>query len=232
MQTFRPRSIGELVERRIRGAQLGQSQWGQPPKSQDTTSPSIITMSQAVGSAGDEVAERVGYALNVPVHDRDVLKFVAERAQVQDDVIDMLEERARGRLEEYLTQVLTRTSLGRADYLRFITRAVCSFWQSGPCIISGHGSIHLVPRTHALAVRVTAASSVRAAALAEQEHVDLPEARRHLRRIDEEREGYHRRYFDADISDPICVDLTVNTTTLSIDAAADAIAASYRRRFL
>jgi len=78
---------------------------------------------------------------------------------------------------------------------------VVSLWEHGPCLLMGHGAFHLVPREHALRVRLLAPLSRRTAELAREERLDARAASRELARRDSEQVAYHRRYFHADLAD-------------------------------
>jgi cytidylate kinase len=61
--------------------------------------------------------------------------------------------------------------------------------------------------------------------------MSVAEAHVKVARIDQERADFYRDNFGTNISDPQLYDLMVNTSSLSLSAAAQVVAESYRQRF-
>ena len=59
----------------------------------------------------------------------------------------------------------------------------------------------------------------------------MPDAAKRVREEDHARRRYLRRYFDADIDDPLLYDLVINTGRLGFTRAAELIAQAAMRKY-
>jgi cytidylate kinase len=80
-------------------------------------------------------------------------------------------------------------------------------------------------------VRVFAPADRRAEYVAEREGMTVEEAKLKVARVDEERREFFERHFGANFSDPRGFDLTINTSSFSLESAAQVVAEAYRQRF-
>ena len=193
--------------------------------------PTAIAMSHAVASGGEEIAARVGEALGIHVYDREIVHYIAHEANVHRAAVEALEEYALSRVETHVQSLLTGPKFNRTDYLRLLARTVAMLWERGPCVISGHGCVHLLPDSHVLTVRTVADFDDRVERFAQSEGMTRKEAENRLEDIDAERVRYHQKYFDADVNDPTDYDLILNTSRLDRHACAALIVEAYRERF-
>ncbi len=72
-------------------------------------------------------------------------------------------------------------------------------------------------------MRIVAPLDVRIENVSSNFGISAEAAKLRIIRTESERRAFIRKYFNADITDPINYDLVLNTGTLSIAAAADAI---------
>ena len=197
----------------------------------DRPRPRVVTIANPLGANGSPIGARVGELLGIPAYDREIVQHIADTAHVSVSAVETLDERARGRLEEYMTALLTQHTFNASDHLRALTRTVLALWEHGPCVLTGHGCVHILPRDHALTVRITAAEELRIQRVAASQGVAEPEARRLVRASDAEREAFHRRYFGVAADDLQLYDLVVSSGLLDDQGCAEIIAAAYRARF-
>jgi cytidylate kinase len=62
--------------------------------------------------------------------------------------------------------------------------------------------------------------------VAQEFNLSEEDAKRRVIKTESDRKAFIRKYFNADIADPDNYDLTINTKNLSVDKAADLIAAA------
>ena len=62
--------------------------------------------------------------------------------------------------------------------------------------------------------------------MAQEFDLSEQDARRRVIKTESDRKAFIRKYFNADIADPDNYDLTINTKNMSVDNAADVIAAA------
>ncbi len=75
-------------------------------------------------------------------------------------------------------------------------------------------------------MRIVAPQNVRIANVARSFNVSAEDAKRRIIRTESDRRAFIRKYFNADITDPINYDLVINTGALELDKAAEAVIAA------
>ena len=231
----RVRSIHEVLEEQVRRWQVEKEELDSRGRRDGGLAlrerPNVVTIATAVGARGSTVARLVGEALGIPVYDREVVQHIAQTAHVQVATVETLNQRARGRIDDYLASLFRERNFDQGDYLKVLTRTILALWEHGPCVIVGHGSIHLVDRRHALMVRTIAPEADRIQRMMDTAGLGREEARSEVRRIDAERASFHERFFHAQLADPLQFDVIVNTSALGVNDSAALIVDAFRRKF-
>jgi cytidylate kinase len=225
-----PRTRHQLVEEQLARWRAEQRR-RDPKKRHGPLRPNVVAIASAFQAGGSAVAAKVGQMLELPVYDHEILEHIATSAKVHVETVETLDLHVQNWIDEYLATLVRERNFDQSDYLMLLGRTVMALWEHGPCVFTGHGSPYVVPRAHALAVRLIAPESVRTARLAETEGIDLDTARRRVHRSDAEREAFHRRLFGVHSTDPYLYDVLINTAELSVDAAAAIVVESFRRKF-
>lgn len=229
------RDLGRIVNDQVSLWRL-QRQGGEPgPRAERAPGPHVpahvVAIANQMGANGRHIGERVGKLLGLPTYDREIMQHIADTAHVSVTTVETLDEHARNRLEDYITSLLREQTFDASDHLRTLSRIVVALWEHGPCVLTGHGSVHLVPREYALCVRLVAPQEIRIERVAASGRFPPQEAKRRVQASDAEREAFHRRYFNANIHDPLLFDLVLNSGYLDDGSCAEVIARAYRARF-
>jgi cytidylate kinase len=112
----------------------------------------------------------------------------------------------------------------RADYLDMITSLILDYATKGQSMIVGRGGqMILRGRPGVLHVQVLASFETRVYNIIQREGVKWREAAHRVRRSDEQREGYLRRFYNADWLDCLLYDLVINTDHIPFDVAVNMI---------
>jgi cytidylate kinase len=90
-------------------------------------------------------------------------------------------------------------------------------------VIVGRGANFILPPDKRLSVRLVAPLETRVKNVAKDFNVGTEEARRRVIRADSDRRAFIRKYFNSDIENPLNYDMVLNTGTLSIGTAMEAI---------
>ena len=115
----------------------------------------------------------------------------------------------------------------RADYLELVTSAILEFSVRGQVMIVGRGG-QMILRGHpgVVHVRVGARFETRVFNLIQREGIKWREAAHRVRRADEHRADYMRRFYNVDWLDSGLYDLVINTDQIPPAAAAQMIVAA------
>ncbi len=193
--------------------------------------PIVVAIAHQMGCHGEQISNQVAGELGLPVFDRRALQSVAERVDLQTEVVWSASEQSRRRLEQYLASHLRVKGVRPDETVRQLVKAVVALWHNGPCILVGHGCVHLVPKADALIVHLMASEEFRVQAIVDRMAVSFEEARQVVQRMDEERNVFHEQHFALHVDDPQHYDLTLDTASLNIDGCAAVIIAALRAKF-
>jgi cytidylate kinase len=197
---------------------------------------SVVCISHATGSGGNEVGRLVAERLGFRYVDEELVSEAAVRAGV--DASEIADEERR---KSWLAKVLDELAVGggeawgmgfgpygavgtatTSDELRgYIQEAIEETAGQGSAVIVAHAASHaLAGRRDVLRVLVTASPETRAGRLAEAEGIDEPGAARAIKDADAGRADYLKRFHGAGQELPTQYDLVLNTDRLSPEQAA------------
>jgi len=183
----------------------------------------VITISREPGSGGRIVATSLAEKLGLDLFHQEIINEMAESAQVSNRILETLVEKGLSVLEEWITSLVDNRHLWPDQYLRHLMKVIGTIGKHGNAVIVGRGANFVLPPKGRIRVRIVAPLDVRVENVSSNFGVSAEEAKRRIIRTESERRAFIRKYFNADITDPINYDLVLNTGTLSIEAAADAI---------
>jgi len=183
----------------------------------------VITISREPGSGGRIVATVLAEKLGLDLFHQEIINEMAESAQVSSRILETLDEKGLSVLEEWITSLVDNRHLWPDQYLRHLMKVIGTIGKHGNAVIVGRGANFVLPPEERIRVRIVAPLDVRVENVSSNFGVSAEEAKRHIIRTESERRAFIRKYFNADITDPINYDIVLNTGILSIEAAADAI---------
>jgi cytidylate kinase len=164
----------------------------------------VICISRTIGAAGEELGKVVADKLRYRYVDDEIVDRAATLAGVSRDAVAESERADDG-----------------GAYAEAIESAIRETAAEGDVVIVAHGaSIPLAGRPEALRVLVTASSESRARRLAQADGIDEGAATKAIAASDEARARYLDRVYGVKQEAATLYDVTVNTDTMSIDAAA------------
>lgn len=188
-----------------------------------------LLVSREKGAGGHEVAKLIGQRLGWQVFDRQIVDAIAQRTQMRQQLIENLDERTRGGLEEFLRDFLTK-EIASTDYLTHLRQVLVTLGQQGDVVIVGRGAEHILPSQFALRARMVAPFDARVERIAKGEGLPVDAARELVQKVDRERKAFVRNHFQQDISDSLQYDLVINTGPLSVEGTAEIVLAALKRK--
>jgi len=140
-----------------------------------------------------------------------------------------------GGLETILSQTYAEmafeeeSSISDQLYFDTMTALIQELASSGRIVILGRGGQMILKDVpHALHALCIAPAELRYERLAERDGIDLHEAKHRGEDSDRARAAFYKKFWKVDVEDPRLYDLTIDTSHLSYDAAAEAIVAAAR----
>jgi cytidylate kinase len=201
----------------------------------------IITVSSLYGGGGPEVAERIAKGLGWNLLDHELLKKIAQRANVDEKVAARYDQHVDPWFNRMVKAIWRggseRGSAGSGEglmdcegMLEFTRNAMHEAADIGNCVIMGRGGQCILgDRKDAFHVFLYAPVEYRARRLQKSEGGDLAHAQALAERVDKERVAYIRRYFGENWFEPALYDLMLDSS-IGEEAATEVALAAVRGR--
>ncbi len=196
----------------------------------EPTSPSVqvarfqnICISREAGAGGGALARIVGERLGWKVYDEELIEAIAHRMEVPIDEVRALDEQAPSMVQDWLLPLREEYYAPQEAYLDHLAKLIEAIGRAGESILVGRGAGFMLPREATLSLRVVAPLKARAQRLAERMGVSVRTARRAARDLDRRRAQFDRTMHRADPNDPHNFDMTLDTTSLSLEYAAEIV---------
>jgi cytidylate kinase len=188
-----------------------------------------IAISREAGANGALVARAVAGRLGWQVYDRELLQRVAADMRVRLDLVESVDERRKGWLQEYLEAFSGAPQPSEGAYLRHLLQTLLALSAHGQCVIVGRGAAQALPAATTLRVRLVGPREDRIRAIQQRLGLTPEEAARWVANTDSERGRFIREHFRKDPNDPQGYDLVLNTSRFSVPACAELIVEALHR---
>lgn len=182
-----------------------------------------ITLERQAGTQGTSIAREVSRRLGWPMYDHELLEQIAQEMGVRTSLLESVDEKRVGWLEESFEQFLEVPQVSENAYARHLVKCVLALGSHGECIIVGRGAAFILPAETTLRVRLVAPKKERLATLSRNLGLAGKEATRKLASIDRQRNDFVRSHFLADATDPASYDLLLNVARFSPPQVCDLI---------
>lgn len=205
----------------------------------------VITIRGQIGSLAPEIGKSIAQKLKMDYVDREIMSSVAEHLrQSEEEIID--KETPTGSLLGHIAEALKHSYISGAGgpavylptweiplddsrYLEGLVSVITELASSGPVVIRGRGSQFILKdRPDAFHVLTVAPFTVRLKRVMESLKLDEESTRKEINRDDSSRREFTKRYFKAELEDPVNYDLVINTGKLNVEAGVSIIAHAIR----
>ncbi len=207
--------------------------WEERRRAEESLAPAApgltITLAREAGTPGTSVAREVGQRLGWPVYDHELLERVSQELGLRTGLLESVDERRSSWLAETVANFSALPTVGASTYVRHLVQTILALGTHGNCVIVGRGAAHILPHATTLRVRLFAPLEDRIATLARRLGLSQREAAREVERVDSERTGFVREFFQKDATDPRNYDLLLNHSRLGATGCAETIVAAVRQ---
>jgi hypothetical protein len=191
-------------------------------------SSSVVCIARTLGAGGEEIGHLVADSLRFRYLDEEILISAAEKEEgLQPEQLAAVERRREG-LSRFQFDIVSGGLI--EEMLRSLIKgAIAEGAAEGGVVIVAHAAaIALAGDERALRVLVTASPEVRMQRLAEQQGLDLDEAKKSIKSSDRGRAAYLKHFYGIDRELPVHYDLVFNTDRLSSTSTATLISEAAR----
>lgn len=206
----------------------------------------IVTIRGQWGSGAPEIGKRVAERLHLDYVDREIIAGVAARLNYPERKIESKEMPA-GTLAGLISEALKHNypsvsgseglqmpvpmylpawevPLDDPSYLKSLVSVIKELAASQSIVIRGRGSQFILKDfPGAFHVMVVAPLEIRVTRVMERRRKDEKAVKKEINRFDSSRREFIKRYFKAELEDPLNYDMVINTEHLSFDDAASII---------
>ena len=186
----------------------------------------IISISREYGSGGRDIAIRIAAELGFPIYNRDLIREIAQRMNMDETELKKYDEKARNRfltrsVGKYTNSMEEILIERQFDWIREKADSGESFVIVGRC-----AEMILREYPGLISVFVTADEEFKIKNIMRYLSVDEEKAKEEGIRIDRKRRTYHNRYSDYKWGDSRTYDMVINSAPLGVEGTA-AILLSY-----
>ncbi len=186
----------------------------------------IITVSRQAGSGGRMLAEQLGEALGLPVHDKSLVEHIAQDANLEQELAQRLDERVVSQAHLWVEGVLKQKIFLRSNYQVALVRTITHLAAPGGVIFLGRGAELILGEKADLRLRVVGSTRTRLGNIMRWTGLSRMEARAILQETDKRRDEFIRGLFKVDPWDPVHYDLVLNADRMTVDEMTDLVLAA------
>jgi cytidylate kinase len=217
------RSFDKIIEEQIKRWQVDQKKRYKKPIRP------VITISRLPGAGSMSLAQKLAEDLKIDLFDSAIVEEIAKNSKVSERIVQTLDEQDRSIFDDWIN-ALGDSHMWSYQYLAHLTRVVSGIAAHGHAIIVGRGASFILPREVCFRILVVAPLQTRINNVMKAFSVSEMEAKRRVARTESDRKAFIRKYFHADMMDPLNYDLVINTENFSIDAATKIVEEGFNSR--
>ena len=197
----------------------------------------VITIRGRLGTGAPEIGKMVADRLHIDYLDREIIGQVAARLHLEEQEI-IRKETPPAKLQERIAEALARgysigdgiqgaylpfsqIPLDDTSYLEALTSLIKEMAQDHSMVIHGRGSQFILKdHPEALHVSVVASKEARLKRVMEMMQVNEDRAKQEMTRFDSTAREFLKRFFGAEMEDPIQYDLVINSGQFGFENTA------------
>jgi cytidylate kinase len=200
---------------------------------EDSVPRCAVTISRQAGSGAHAVAEKLASLLQAhtpkdacpwTIFDRNLVSKVLQEHHLPERVANFMPEDRTSEIADTMEELF---GLHPPSWLlvRKVTETILHLAELGNVILIGRGAAVVTANlSHVFHVRLVSALEKRLQRIQDLEHLSRKAALERIEREDHGRVRYLKKYFKADVDDPLLYDLVINTDRIAHDLAARLIA--------
>jgi cytidylate kinase len=218
------KTLEKLIDEQVKKWEMIRSE-----KKAEEAGVTVITVSREPGSGGRIVAQKLAESLNFDLFHQEIIHEMAKSSHASGRLLETLDEKALSILEDWISTLVNKKHLWPDQYLKHLMKVIGTIGKHGKAVIVGRGANFILPPQGRFRLRFVAPLETRVKNVAADFSVTVDEAKRRVIKTDSDRRAFVRKYFHADITAAFNYDLVINTGTLRIDEAVEAIRGALKR---
>lgn len=188
----------------------------------------VISISRESGSGGSRIARKLADELKMDLIGGHIIQHVAESAKMSRKVIESLDEKAVPLRDTWLSALFEAKHLWPDQYLGHLTKVIGTVGAYGDAIVMGRGAQYILPQESTFKVRIIAPLEDRIQNTMRDFKLTREQAESYVVKTEADRRAFIRKYFHADVTDPIQYDISINTHWIGMEAASYMIQIAFK----
>ena len=193
----------------------------------------VITISRQFGAGGITLGKMVSEKFGYTFADTEIIKMVAEMANVSTHFVETIEKEAGGKISKVISRLISKSLIdkvlkderGYIDeeiYLDYLVLIISKMADEGEIVILGRGSQYIL-NDHPDAYHILLIDEYENRVKFMQAHYDLSKSRAEqvVRREDKRRLNLYRKLHKTDYDSPGLYHLVLNMSKVSLDKALE-----------
>ena len=214
-------NVERLIEALVGAAVMTNQSKGKMPE-ETKQKAYVVTVSRNFGAQGKAVAQRLADRLGVRCCDREILQEVAQRANVDVELVKTLDEHVKRIQGNWWRSLVKRESFSHEQYFHHLIKVVLSISRNGGVIV-GRGAHLILGPERAFRVRIVGSLPRCAERIADRENMDIEQARQRVLDVDRERSEYIRELYDVDVGDAGFYDMVLNSDRFDLETLVEIV---------
>lgn len=217
--------IQQLVEEQL-------LRWNKSVAEKRTSPRPVITISRQPGCNGGAIAAMLAKEFKLDLYSGKIVEEVARSAKMSASVVATLEEKGRNFIDDWISILEKDRNLWSYQYMNHLVRVMGTIARHGQAVILGRGGSFLIAPAEQLRIRLVAPRDARIKSVMKRFGVERKEAEQRISLVESERRSYIRKYFNADINDPVNYDLVINTAFIPQGAITEMVKSGLKSKHL
>ncbi len=201
----------------------------------DETEIGYITISQQLGSGGEQIVQILSELSKWQIYDHEILDYMAENMDVHVKALESVDERTISWINDWLAPLFSSNSgehVEQMSYYKHLGKVLLVIAKHGRAIIIGRSAGQILPREKGLSVRITAPFELRCNRYAKENNISAEEAAELVKTSDKRQAGFMKELLQKDIDDPIWYDIVINMEKLTPKSVAKLIWRALEQRII
>jgi cytidylate kinase len=224
METYLSKALDKIVEE-----QIAKWQTNRKKKYKKPIRP-VITISRLPGCNAQSISKQISEELEIDFFDRAIVDEIAKDADVSRRVVETVDEQDNSIVLDWLSTLTTERHLWPDEYINHLSKLIGTIGAHGHAVILGRGASYILPKEVCLRVLLIAPVELRIKNVKDAYKVSEKVARQNVMGIESDRVAFIRRYFHADMLNPINYDLVFNMEMCDRDSVVEMIKIAYNTR--
>lgn len=227
MEQVNRKTLQQMIEQQV-------GKWELAPKpGPDQERPEfepVITVSRLPGCNAGEIVQKTAEKLGFDVFNGKLVEMVAQDANLSQSIAETLDEKQISAVEEWVKGLIVNRYFSPDNFFFRLSKIIGAIGRHGHAIIVGRGASMMLPPHDCLRVLLVAPLEVRIDNVVRKFNVPREDARRRIINRESDRRAYVRRYFNADMTDPLLYDIVLNTEGVGMDASSEIMVSAWKAK--